>query len=76
MLAMTEREARHPHSGKVQLDDAYLGGEHVGSKVERGSEHKVIFSSLSPSLRQATLCASSAARCLVKLKAIADRASK
>jgi len=43
MQAMTEREARYTLSGKVQVDDAYLGGERVGGKVGRGSENKVPF---------------------------------
>lgn len=29
--------------GKVQVDDAYLGGERTGGKVGRGSENKVAF---------------------------------
>lgn len=43
MQAMTEREARYTLSGKVQVDDAYLGGERTGGKVGRGSENKVAF---------------------------------
>lgn len=43
MQAMTEREARYTLSGKVQVDDAYLGGERSGGKVGRGSENKVAF---------------------------------
>lgn len=43
MQAMTEREARYKLSGKVQVDDAYLGGERSGGKVGRGSENKVAF---------------------------------
>jgi hypothetical protein len=43
MQAMTEREARYALSGKVQVDDAYLGGERTGGKVGRGSENKVAF---------------------------------
>ena len=43
MQAMTEREALYTLSGKVQVDDAYLGGERVGGKVGRGSENKVAF---------------------------------
>jgi hypothetical protein len=29
--------------GKVQVDEAYLGGERVGGKAGRGSENKVPF---------------------------------
>ena len=43
MQAMTEREALYTLSGKVQVDDAYLGGERTGGKVGRGSENKVAF---------------------------------
>jgi hypothetical protein len=43
MQAMTEREAHYTLSGKVQVDDAYLGGERSGGKVGRGSENKVAF---------------------------------
>lgn len=43
MQAMTEREDRYKLSGKVQFDDAYLGREHIGGKVGRGSENKVAF---------------------------------
>jgi hypothetical protein len=43
MQAMTEREAHYTLSGKVQVDDAYLGGECSGGKVGRGSENKVAF---------------------------------
>jgi hypothetical protein len=43
MQAMAEREARYTLSGKVQVDDAYLGGERRGGKVGRGSENKVAF---------------------------------
>ena len=41
--AMAAREAAHTLSGEVQLDDAYLGGEHPGGKPGRGSENKVPF---------------------------------
>jgi hypothetical protein len=34
MQAMSEREKSFVLRGKVQLDDAYLGGEHNGAKVE------------------------------------------
>mgnify|MGYP003525270549 CR=1 FL=1 len=43
MQAMAAREARYVLEGKVQVDDAYLGGERVGGKVGRGSENKVPF---------------------------------
>lgn len=43
MQAMTERETHYTLSGKVQVDDAYLGGERSGGKVGRGSENKVAF---------------------------------
>lgn len=43
MQAMAAREERYVLEGKVQIDDAYLGGEHPGGKVGRGSENKVPF---------------------------------
>lgn len=39
MQVMADHEDRY----KVQVDDAYLGGEHTGGKVGRGSENKVAF---------------------------------
>ncbi|MFT5340196.1 MAG: transposase-like protein [Cyanobium sp.] len=41
MEAMCEREEAYPLRGKVQIDDAYLGGERNGGKPGRGSENKV-----------------------------------
>jgi len=43
MQVMYEREQSTKLSGHVQIDDAYLGGEHSGGKVGRGSENKVPF---------------------------------
>ena len=43
MRAMDDREDRYVLDGKVQVDDAYLGGERTGGKVGRGSENKVPF---------------------------------
>ena len=39
--AMSEQEDDFVLRGKVQVDDAYLGGEHCGGKTGRGSENKV-----------------------------------
>jgi hypothetical protein len=41
MQAMSEQEKSYVLRGKVQLDDAYLSGEHNGNKPGRGSENKV-----------------------------------
>jgi len=41
MQAMSEREKSYVLRGKVQLDDAYLGGELNGGKAGRGSGNKV-----------------------------------
>ena len=41
MQAMVEREAGYVLSGKVAVDDAYLGGELSGGTAGRGSENKV-----------------------------------
>ena len=41
MKAMSEREDSYVLLGKIQIDDAYLGGERPGGKPGRGSENKV-----------------------------------
>ena len=43
MEAMRLREDSRELSGRVEIDDAYLGGEHPGGKRGRGSENKVPF---------------------------------
>lgn len=43
MQVMAEREDRYVLAGRIQVDDAYLGGERTGGKVGRGSENKVPF---------------------------------
>ncbi|MCF6177976.1 MAG: IS1595 family transposase [Geopsychrobacter sp.] len=43
MQVMYERESTTKLSGRVEVDDAYLGGEHPGGKAGRGSENKVPF---------------------------------
>ena len=43
MQAMSEREETYVLQGKVQLDDAYLGGESNGGRAGRRSEHRVPF---------------------------------
>lgn len=43
MEAMRLREDSRELSGRVEIDDAYLGGEHPGGKPGRGSENKVPF---------------------------------
>jgi transposase-like protein len=43
MEAMRQREQGRQLSGRVEIDDAYLGGEHSGGKSGRGSENKVPF---------------------------------
>jgi hypothetical protein len=40
---MFEREDKTVLSGRVEIDDAYLGGQRSGGKVGRGSENKVPF---------------------------------
>lgn len=40
---MFQKEAPRRLKGRVELDDAYLGGEHSGGKRGRGSENKVPF---------------------------------
>lgn len=43
MNAMQEREHDLRLEGRIEVDDAYLGGEKMGGKVGRGSENKVAF---------------------------------
>lgn len=43
MQVMREREAVRVLEGRVEIDDAYLGGEHPGGSRGRGSENKVPF---------------------------------
>jgi Zn ribbon nucleic-acid-binding protein len=43
MHVMHEREDGRMLSGILQMDDAYLGGEHMGGKAGRGSENKQAF---------------------------------
>lgn len=43
MQAMFEREEKTILAQRVEIDDAYLGGERTGGKVGRGSENKVSF---------------------------------
>jgi hypothetical protein len=40
---MSEREETTILSGRVEVDDAYLGGQYPGGKAGRGSENKVPF---------------------------------
>jgi len=43
MQVMAEREVDTRLSGRVEIDDAYLGGENPGGRAGRGSENKVPF---------------------------------
>jgi hypothetical protein len=43
MQVMSEREEPRQLNGRVEIDDAYLGGELPGGKSGRGSENKVSF---------------------------------
>lgn len=43
MQVMAERERTRVLEGRVEIDDAYLGGEHPGGSRGRGSENKVPF---------------------------------
>lgn len=40
---IVQREASRTLKGRVEIDDAYLGGELTGGKPGRGSENKVPF---------------------------------
>jgi hypothetical protein len=41
MEAMRQREETRELDGRVEIDDAYLGGERAGGKPGRGSENKI-----------------------------------
>ena len=43
MEVMRQREDSRQLDGRVEIDDAYLGGEFCGGKSGRGSENKVPF---------------------------------
>ena len=43
MEVMRLREEPRQLSGRIEIDDAYLGGERAGGKAGRGSENKVSF---------------------------------
>lgn len=43
MQVMHERDSTTQLANRVEIDDAYLGGERTGGKVGRGSENKVPF---------------------------------
>jgi ribosomal protein L37AE/L43A len=43
MEVMRVREESRQLDGRVEIDDAYLGGERIGGRVGRGSENKVPF---------------------------------
>ena len=43
MEVMRVEEESRRLTGRVEIDDAYLGGEHSGGKHGRGSENKVPF---------------------------------
>jgi hypothetical protein len=43
MEAMRQAEEDRQLCGRVEVDDAYLGGERSGGKTGRGSENKVPF---------------------------------
>lgn len=48
LRAMTKWEEDYLLQGKIQVDDAYLGGERPGGKAGRGSENKIaIFAAVS-----------------------------
>jgi hypothetical protein len=42
LQVMVEREAERVLAGRIEIDDAYLGGEHAG-RPGRGSENKIPF---------------------------------
>jgi len=76
MEVMRLREDSRQLTGRVELDDAYLGGERAGGKPGRGSENKVSFVAAVQTTEsgQPTLC------CFAQIpfttKAISDFAAK
>ena len=40
---MMERDAKKKLSGRIEIDDAYMGGKNIGGKSGRGSENKTPF---------------------------------
>ena len=53
MQAMLAREAAKPLQGRVELDDAYLGGERSGGKRGRGAAGKTPFVAAVETTREA-----------------------
>ena len=43
MQVMVERDRQHPLAGRIELDDAYLGGQRSGGKTGRGAPGKTPF---------------------------------
>ena len=43
MQGMVERDRQHPLAGRIELDDAYLGGQRSGGKTGRGAPGKTPF---------------------------------
>ena len=43
MQVMFQREEGRQLTGRIEADDAYLGGEHPGGKPGRGSQNKIAF---------------------------------
>ena len=43
MQVMVERDHQHPLAGRIELDDAYLGGQRSGGKTGRGAPGKTPF---------------------------------
>ncbi len=54
---MMERDAGKRLSGRVEIDDAYLGGERTGAKRGRGAPGKAPFLPLSRPRPRASRCA-------------------
>ena len=54
LRAMSEREDAYVLRGKIQMDDAHLGGERAGGKAGRGSENRIPIVAAVSSAKQAT----------------------
>jgi hypothetical protein len=53
---MAERESPRKLEGRVEVDDAYLGGAHLGGKRGRGSQNKVPFIAAVATSQEAVHC--------------------
>ena len=76
MQVMLEREEDRQLTGRVEIDDAYLGGEHHGGKAGRGSPNKIPFVAAVQTTKSSTpqlVCFSQRAFTKESIEAFADK---